>query len=206
MRTSIVAAVLCGLLACSTGSPSPAPAETVQAAEKPLAATRAAEPIPEPAAPDASTLASADARAEEPSKLPNWPGVTRDDEVPLCIFSSYEEREKASFIGQVRKQALKAGTNLVFGAFAPHCMSEACEARPTLQCWVDLVGNEITVHSRFYTEHKPGAECTTNCLPVVAGCMTQEELKPGTYTVRHGARTVQVKIPSVLREPCLSRK
>jgi hypothetical protein len=39
---------------------------------------------------------------------------------------------------------------------------------------------------------------------VVAGCET-DVLKAGEYTVKYGGRTFSLRVPSVLRDPCLKR-
>ncbi|HET6335894.1 MAG TPA: hypothetical protein VFG30_21860 [Polyangiales bacterium] len=57
------------------------------------------------------------------------------------------------------------------------------------------------MHSRLTFEHKRGTACDTDCSPIVAGCET-EALKPGKYTVKYGARSFSLQVPSTVREPC----
>lgn len=195
LRDSLCLAVACGLWACKTGSEQTPPlAEakpSTHAAEAPAPA-EASAPSPEPAP------------GEEPNpRAVGWDKLRFEDEVPLCVFSDHEHRDAADFLKDVRKQTLKANTQIVFGAFAPDCMAEACHAVPTLQCWVEpgTEPNALIVHSRFSYEHKQGSVCTTDCRPITAGCETPL-LKAGTYSVTYGARVFKVRIPSVVSKPC----
>ena len=61
-----------------------------------------------------------------------------DDQVPLCVFESFVAREQATFLHEVKKQTLRADSSVVFGAFGPWCINEACDDRPSLQCRADL--------------------------------------------------------------------
>lgn len=146
--------------------------------------------------PASAPAATVDAR-------PAWQRFLQKDLVPLCVFPSDEARIQAPFLKDVKKQSLRPGSTLVFGAFAPGCASEECITRPTLQCWAELDGEQIVVHSRYSGEQAVGRVCTDKCEPVTAGCPLPE-LRAGTYTVRYGDRTMALKIPSTLRSPCVS--
>jgi hypothetical protein len=131
-----------------------------------------------------------------------WDEVKLEDEVPLCVFADHGERAKAPFLADVRKQTLHASSSVVFGAFAPGCQNEACDAVPTLQCWVDTEKpNTLVVHSRLSSKHKRGTLCTKDCRPVLAGCET-EVLNAGKYIVKYGGRSFSLRVPSVMRAPC----
>jgi hypothetical protein len=133
-----------------------------------------------------------------------WDKVKLEDDVPLCVFADPDQRAEARFLKDVGKQTLRAKTKVTFGAFPPGCMNEACDAIPSLQCWVDDPGegsDTLVVHSFLSFDHKPGSICTTDCRPVMAGCDTPV-LAPGNYTVKYGRRTFTLRIPSVLRTPC----
>jgi hypothetical protein len=131
-----------------------------------------------------------------------WDKVKLEDEVPLCVFANHGERGKALFLQDVRQQTLRANSRVVFGTFPPGCQNEACDAAPTLQCWVDSEEpNTLVVHSRLSFEHKRDAVCIKDCRPVVAGCET-EVLKAGKYTVKYGGRVFGLRVPSVMRVPC----
>lgn len=209
MKTWIVVAATCGMmLACSKSGNEPRLEK--QAPTKP--AVNAGAGDPSGATPSAPTTEKS---APEPAKEPShdappppagWSAQLVTDEVPLCIFSDYVEREKAAFINQVTKQKLKADTAVVFGAFAPRCLHRECDDDPTLQAWLDEEGeNTFVVHSRFHVLHKDGATCTKNCERVIAGVQTRD-LKPGTYTVKYGKLTRQFTVPGVLKSPCLTAK
>jgi hypothetical protein len=140
--------------------------------------------------------------AAAPSDGANWDSVKLEDEVPLCVFAGHVERGEAPFLRDVRPQTLRANARVVFGTFAPGCENEACDSPPTHQCWVESEEpNTLVVHSRLSFEHKRGTVCTTDCRPVAAGCET-EVLKRGKYTVKYGARSFSLRVPSVLGSPC----
>jgi hypothetical protein len=136
----------------------------------------------------------------------NWDKVKLEDEAPLCVFASHEERNDALFLQDVHEQTLRANSTVVFGTFPPGCQNEACDAAPTHQCWVDTeAANTLVVHSRLSFAHKRGSTCTKDCRPVIAGCETGV-LKAGKYTVKYGRRTFSVRVPGVLVAPCFELK
>jgi hypothetical protein len=49
-----------------------------------------------------------------------------------------------------------------------------------------------------------GSVCTKDCHPVIAGCET-EVIKAGDCTVKYGRRTLGLRVPSVMSDPCLRR-
>ena len=205
MRTWIVIAGMCGMvLGCGKSGSEPRLEKQAPSSENTAATEKSASPTAPPAK-------SAPEQAKEPSdeapKPPEgWSAQLITDEVPLCIFSDYVERNKAEQITQVKKQKLKAGSGVVFGAFAPRCMHRECDDDPTLQAWLDEEGeNTFVVHSRFHALHKDGTTCTKNCERVIAGVQTRD-LEPGTYTVKYGTLTRQFTVPSVLKSPCLATK
>lgn len=132
-----------------------------------------------------------------------WDKLRYEDEVPLCVFTDHQHRDTTEYLKDVKKQTLKADSRIVFGAFPADCISEECDAVPTLECWVDPGEQPTTlvVHTRFRYEHKQGTACSTNCSPIMAGCETPV-LKAGNYTVKYGARSFPLRIPSVVRKPC----
>jgi hypothetical protein len=186
----------CGPWSCGKGDAStPPPAAAAQQAAL-------AEQTDPPAAPGDAPAAPA---AEAPPK-PKWPKegfseVTIVDRAPICVFESYRERGKAEFVDAAQRQKLRAGATVVFGAFAPWCVNEACDQRPSIQCQVEREGNTLVLHTKYWGDHKDGATCTDNCRPILAGCETPE-LEAGRYTVQHGEQVFELKIPSVLRYPC----
>lgn len=207
LSIAAICTVGCGSSERSATSENTATAPSAEAAKTIEApASDASTMKVEPTAPPA---AEADAGApSEPSiadPRPEWPTITKEDEVPVCVFASYEERGKAPFVEQVRKQKLPAGAPLILGAFAPWCMNEKCDARPTLQCWIDQEGDTtLVVHSKFSVEHKADSSCKDDCEIVAASCETPE-LAKGKYTLRHGAQTMEISVPGVLRDPCFKK-
>jgi hypothetical protein len=175
-----------------------------------------AEPEPKPAAAVALTQASPDPAFDPQAPMPaeERPEFMRQgfrelsirDELPLCVFSSVEERAKAGVVDDVKpKLRLRANEKLVFGVFPPWCLNEACDARANLQCYLEARGNTIIVSSRFFSFHKEGASCSGDCLEVDSSCQTTA-LSPGKYEVRHGDKTYKLQIPGTLRDACLNRR
>ena len=183
---------------------------------EPKAARQAAPATPAPAAeapavpaaspPSAANDGSPPAAEEKPYyQGPGWSELKIQDSLPLCVFGSGDERDKAPFIEQVSKQTLTANAPVVFGVFPPWCLNSACDAMPALQCWVERDGDTLTVHTRFFSFHNAGAKCESDCLDVDTACETPE-LPPGIYTIRHGEKTYKLKIPSSPRSPCFKAK
>ena len=157
---------------------------------------------PAPSAASAGSAAASAAPAGPAGDAPPVDKVRIDDDVPLCVFSDYDERERAMLIENVHKVKVRAGSTVVMGAFAPGCINEACYAIPTLQCWIDSATPDgFVVHSHFSADHKRGTVCTKDCRRVTAGCETPV-LKAGTYTVKYGKRTFSLRVPSVMKDPC----
>lgn len=133
---------------------------------------------------------------------PGWSKLKLQDTLPLCVFADATAREQAPFLEQVKKQQLKANQSVVFGAFGPYCINEACDDLPSLQCVVDREGKTLKVRARYIGYHKDGTTCSDDCRQVTAGCETPK-LEPGRYKVQYGDETYTLKIPSVMRSPCL---
>jgi hypothetical protein len=199
------AALACWLWSCQSHSQPEVSAKTNE-----LAPSQPAEPVAPSPAPttDVTTNSAAQPTATPatPSQRPTyprpgWSEIVLEDELPICVFPDYTARNAAPFIDQVKAQTLRAGSRLVFGAFAPACINPACDDAPTLQCWIDREGNTLVVHTRYFGYHKDGAKCTDDCKRVIAGCETSE-LAAGSYTVRHGQRAFKLRVPGVLRSPC----
>ena len=132
-----------------------------------------------------------------------WTWFSRRDDVPLCAFSSYREYERASFLKDVKRTAqLRSNAILVFGTYGPGCASRDCIRVPTLQCWTELEGRTITVHTRYSGQHRAEAVCKSNCEAVHAACETPE-LEAGGYTLKYGDRTRSLKVPGALRPSCV---
>jgi len=127
------------------------------------------------------------------------------DTLPICVYASFDEREKSPPFPKAKPQKLEANAPLVFGVFPPWCVHPACDRRNMLQCWTQRDGTTLTVHTRYAGDRKDGAACREDCLDVDAACETPP-LEPGAYTVRHGDKTYAVKVPSVVRAPCFGGK
>jgi hypothetical protein len=190
-RNTLIWLTACALWACGSIAHEPVAVE-------PKPAEQQAPPVPAEAPPPAPVAAPAVA-VRNPSE---WDKLKLEDESPLCVFANHTERELAPYLRDVRKQTLRADERLVFGTFPPGCISGACDAVPTHQCWVESeTPNTLVVHSRLSFEHKHGSVCTTDCARVIAGCETPV-LKAGKYSVKYGQRTFSVRVPSVMRAPC----
>jgi hypothetical protein len=168
------------------------------------ATAKPAELTPSPDTPLAPPSAPESPKApEQPAyPRPGWSELALRDKMPICVFSSMQEREKAPFIADVKRPTLRANSKVVFGVYGPWCINAACDERPTLQCWTDGEGDTLVVHTRYSSYHKDGSSCSDDCLGLDAMCETAE-LKPGKYTIRHGNKTYKLQIPSVVRDPCL---
>jgi len=203
------AALLSGLLlsgACNKAEPAAEPAPQAQPLSPPSAAPAATAAPAAPAAPVDQPAAPAAVSGETADKS-GWAPLSRRDDLPLCVFSDHVERERAQLLAAAKSpQKLRANTKLVFGVFGPHCLNEACDERPNLQCWVDSEApRTLVVHTRFSSLHKTGSTCARDCLEVDSACETAE-LPPGKYDVRYGDRTYKLTIPGTLRDPCLRRE
>lgn len=179
------------LAACGRAAPAPEPAPQAQALEP--------SPPPPQAAPEPAPPAAGDDK-------PGWSKLSRTDDLPLCAFSDYAQREQAQLLSAAKApQKLRANEKVVLGVYGPHCLNEACDERPNLQCWVEREGPSVlSVHARFSSLHRDGSSCSEQCMEVDSACET-EALAPGKYTVRYGAKTYKLTIPGTLRDPCLSR-
>lgn len=136
-----------------------------------------------------------------PYPKPGWSKVKLEDEVPLCAFADFAAHGRAAMIQDVEPQQLSAKVGLVFGVFPPWCMNEDCDDRPSLQCWADVEGNRIRVHSRYFGAHRDGGECREQCRSITAGCRTPA-LEAGQYEIQYGDRVFEVTLPGQLDDPC----
>jgi hypothetical protein len=190
---------VCGVWLASACNriPEPVPAEQQKAALQEPAPLAQPEPTPAPAPPaEPETIKR---RGPEPG----FSQLSLKDTLPICVFPNMTERVKAPFLKDVKPQKLAANSKVTFGVFGPGCLNEACDDRPTLQCWTEQKGADtIVVMTRFSSFHKDGAECTENCLDLDTACDSQIELKPGKYTVQHGDKTYKLQVPSTVRDPC----
>jgi hypothetical protein len=188
--------------ACRKTPEPPAPA----AQPAPLPADKPAEPPASPAQPDFTTAPEPTFDADHPWLGPGWSKLDLVDTLPICVFADHDAREAALHIELAKKkQSLKADSTVVFGVYPQRCLNIDCDARPNLQCWVELEGDTLHVHSRFFSFHKDGSTCTKDCLEVDSSCETPE-LKAGKYTVQHGDKTYTLQIPSVVKQPCFASK
>jgi hypothetical protein len=198
MRTQWV--LLCALAwGCSQGSKSQQAArEQAQdpaASASPLGvrdASRESEPV---------DSAAGSAAPAEDAGLP-WTAFARSDDVPICVFARYADWGKAQFLKDAKaKVSLKPGKELHFGTYVPGCASRECVRKVTLQCWVDVAGTALTMHTRFSGDERVGSTCSEGCEAMTAACNTPA-LPAGTYTLTHGDRTHTIRIPGVLHPAC----
>jgi hypothetical protein len=131
-----------------------------------------------------------------------WPAFNRRDDVPVCLFADSDQWWSAKFLKDVKKSvSLRADRELVLGTYAPGCASKECVLEPTLQCWVDVDGKVLTVHTKYSGWRHADRKCSSECESVTAECETAA-LAAGTYTLVYGARKKTVRIPSVVRPAC----
>jgi hypothetical protein len=207
LKFGLFAALVAASVACRKPEPEPAPPPAQPApltAEKPV--EQPAAPAPAPTSQNPYTTEPAPTfDADHPWLGPGWGKLSLQDTLPICAFAGFNEREAALHIEQVKKQSLKADSTVVFGVYGPGCLNKECDARANLQCWVDLEGDTLHVHTRFSSFHKDGSTCTKDCLEVDAACETPA-LKAGKYTVQHGEKSYKLQIPSLVRQPCFDSK
>lgn len=182
------------------GEPAPAASNAALKAKDP---TLAAAP---PSAPTAATAPDAAATTSQVDPNANgWRQFARSDEVPVCLFSTWRDWEKTEFIETVPKSAnLRAGHAINFGVFGTDCAAPECIRDATLQCWADVEGSTITLHTRYSGFEKDGATCTTGCASVSAQCNTPL-LTKGEYTIVYAAQRWKVRVPSTVHPSCLKR-
>ncbi|HKP55523.1 MAG TPA: hypothetical protein VJV78_02315 [Polyangiales bacterium] len=178
----------------------PAPAALKQDKPAEPSPAPAAEPAPPPAAPAAPPTEA------PPYPKEGWEKLSLRETLPFCLFSEIREREAAMTIEKVKKQSLKADQPVVFGVFGPWCVNKECDDLPMLECWVDKEGEDtLVLHTHYFSWHKKdSAPCKKDCLPIDAMC-SSPDLKAGRYTIKHGDKTYPLHIPSVLKDPCMSR-
>jgi hypothetical protein len=151
---------------------------------------------------DAASAAPAAATKEQDEQDAGWTRFARQNDVPLCLFARYENWYEAKFQADVKdKVSLKAGQELHFGTYAPGCAGRDCLREVTLQCWVDMDGKAITVHTRFSGLQNLANTCSEECQSTTAQCNTPE-LPAGTYTLTYGDRKQTLRIPGVVRKAC----
>ncbi len=199
------------LLIAATGCKKSEPEAPVAAKPAALQAPAPAAPAPEPAKPPQQEVP---ADWPDMSKIPKHKGVLGmkegysqfelRDSLPICLFSSYEERDKAKILDRVTKQTFKPGGMVLVGVFPRGCLNQECDDRPTLQCWVDKEGEDTwVVSTRFASFRKDEGTCTKDCMETDASCEIAE-VKAGKYKIRHGDKTYDFKMPSTLGNPCLN--
>jgi hypothetical protein len=131
-----------------------------------------------------------------------WRQVSRKDDLPVCLFPNWLEWQKAEFMHQVKPSAsLRVGHAIHFGVYGPGCAAPECVRDPALQCWTEIEGNVVTLHTRYSAFENPEATCTSDCLAVYAQCNTPQ-LGKGEYVVVYGDDKWKVRVPSVVRPAC----
>lgn len=187
---SLLSLVLVAAVGCKAKIPEPEPVASAPAAIEQPELSPAPAPAPEPAAP--------------PVARPGWREVSRENNLPLCVFADERERAQVKALTQVKKQLFRGDRSVVFGVFAPHCIHPDCAELATLQCSVERSGNTLRLQSRYVGLHKEGASCRDGCREATAGCESPV-LEPGEYTLEYGGTTIPLKIPSSLNMPCFRR-
>ena len=94
--------------------------------EAPAAAAKPAALVPTPPTPAPTTVAAPEVASD--GFGPGWTQRSLRDSLPICIFSSFAEREKFPFPEKVRRQTLRANASFVIGVYPPSCLNEACDA------------------------------------------------------------------------------
>lgn len=148
-----------------------------------------------------------DARSEEATDAgPNpeaWASFSREDDIPFCLLEKYADWGEVQYLKDAKPKAnLKADAELHIGVYAPRCAHPDCTKRVNMQCWAEVEGETITLHSRYNGMHNPANTCTKDCEPDTAACNTPP-LKAGNYTIQYGAFSKKLRIPSVVKPTCI---
>lgn len=125
--------------------------------------------------------------------------VSYENEGALCAFAS----DPDPFF-TTTTQDLVAGAPVEMMVVMDSCVSSSCTSDITTGCEVSLDGDRILVTSAGSYNDDTGSlgGCTDDCRAVFATCSTPP-LAAGSYTVVHGADTMQLDIPATLdRAPC----
>jgi len=161
-------------------------------------------PVSDAAAPEAGVDAWGHASVLTPTG--GWERFEREDDVPYCLFARYEDWSAAQYVKDAKpKTTLKADEELHIGVYAPRCAHPDCTRMVNMQCWADVVGTTITLHSRYNGQHFPANTCTKDCEPDTAACNTPA-LPAGTYTIVHGEHKKTIRIPGVVKPSCVIPK
>lgn len=136
---------------------------------------------------------------------PGWTRYRFEDALPFCVFKDLYEAGTARFLRDVKKTKLAAGSAVTFGVYPPWCVHPTCDQVPSLQCNVERDGNTLIIHSQWYGYHKDKSVCTADCYPFAASCSTAP-LEAGTYTVKHGKESIELRIPGAVTQPCVQPK
>ena len=121
MRAWIVVAA-CAFCGCKSESPAPVAgpaAQTIVVAPAP--SPDVATQPPPPVAPTPAKVGSS-ARIVRAG----WSTITLHDKAPFCVFEGFRQQYETRSIRDVKKPKLRASSKVVFGAFAPTGVSDAC--------------------------------------------------------------------------------
>ena len=157
-----------------------------------------------PSTPPVSAAESDASSSDADASTDSFREFARQDDVPVCLFTTWRDWEQTEFISQVKPASLRTDHAINFGVFAPGCAAPECVRDPTMQCWADVEGSVITLHTRYSGWEKPGATCTSDCAPVSAQCNTPLMPK-GEYTIVYADQKWKVRVPSVFKPGCLKR-
>lgn len=171
--------------------------------EPPVAAKHAA-PSVRTKEPESATVRAPVPRVEQSyERKPGWGPVSREDELPICVFADAAAQLRATSVEHITKQTLRAKAKLTLGMYPDWCVNEACDQVPSLQCSVERVGASLIVHSKYWGDRRLGSSCEEMvCRPVAASCETPE-LEAGVYRLVYGSNSLELRLPGRLRNPCL---
>jgi hypothetical protein len=130
---------------------------------------------------------------------PDTQRVVIKDNAMLCMG--------VGIAGSAGRAELRAGQTLPVIVRSLGCLSNECATKRQAQCAVKRDGNKLVVTSEL-SWTAPGAlerPCPGTCSMLDATCSI-EPLQPGKYTVVHGARTMEVQVPSEIVSGCVEGK
>lgn len=122
--------------------------------------------------------------------------IEYQDEGRLCVYAS----EPAPF--DQSPQDFVADAPVYVQVTHHGCLSSSCTADRESACTIDIQSDVFTVSSQGGYIEQPGdfAGCTDDCA-ILAGTCSTAALPAGTYTIRHGADTLTLTIPSSNQTP-----
>jgi hypothetical protein len=125
--------------------------------------------------------------------------VVVKDNAMLCMGVAVPDAD-----GGKAHAELRAGQTLPVVVRSLGCLSDACATKRQATCTAKREGNRIVVTSEltWLAPEEIDRPCPGSCSMLDATCSVGP-LQPGKYTVVHGAKTIEVDVPSEIESGCV---